>query len=65
MKFHTESVSHRHAELLVVNGNNGTRSKRSTVETKTNKGKRKGNNNYVISESMKNCYVNLIYYYHH
>jgi hypothetical protein len=43
MKFHTEGVSHRHAELLVVNGKNGNRSKKATVETKTSKGKRKGN----------------------
>ncbi|CAO3588200.1 unnamed protein product [Absidia cylindrospora] len=42
MKFHTEGVSHRHAELSVVGGNNGTRSKKSAAELKTSRGKRKG-----------------------
>ncbi|ORZ21478.1 hypothetical protein BCR42DRAFT_407618 [Absidia repens] len=42
MKFHTEGVSHRHAELLVVGGNNGTRSKKPTADPKTSRGKRKG-----------------------
>ncbi|KAI8097442.1 uncharacterized protein BX664DRAFT_326376 [Halteromyces radiatus] len=42
MKLHTEGVSHRQAELQILDGNHASRTKKVTSDLKTTKNKRKG-----------------------